>query len=68
MVMEPNPYIDKFHVLQQDWEKMIEELNAEEFDFVIDLHHNLRTLRVKKALKLPSFSFNKLNIEKTDFC
>src|SRR3712207_3513613 len=67
MVMEPNPYIDKFHVLQTDWEKMIEELKAEEFDYIIDLHHNLRTLRVKKALKVPAFSFNKLNIEKLVF-
>jgi heptosyltransferase-2 len=67
IVMEPNPYIDKFHVLQQDWDAMIEELKAEKFDYIIDLHHNLRTLRVKKALKLPSFSFNKLNIEKLIF-
>jgi len=66
-VIETNPYIDKFHVLQQDWDQMIEELKAEDFDYVIDLHHNLRTLRVKKALKLTSFSFNKLNIEKLIF-
>jgi len=63
-VMANNPYIDKIHVLQQDWSAMIEELRAENFDQVIDLHHNLRTLRVKKALKVPSRSFNKLNIEK----
>src|SRR5215218_950099 len=66
-VMEPNPYIDKFHVLRQDWDKMIEELKEEKFDFIIDLHHNLRTLRVKKALKVPAYSFNKLNIEKLVF-
>jgi ADP-heptose:LPS heptosyltransferase len=62
-----NPYIDKIHVLQDDWKKMIQELNEEKFDFIIDLHHNLRTLRVKKDLKVPSFSFNKLNIEKFIF-
>jgi len=67
MVMEPNPYIDKFHVLQKDWEAMIDELKAEEFDYIIDLHHNLRTMRVKKALKVPAFSFNKLNFEKLIF-
>ncbi|HUC79931.1 MAG TPA: glycosyltransferase family 9 protein [Flavisolibacter sp.] len=67
MVMEPNPFIDKFHVLQPDWEAMIEELKAEKFDYIIDLHHNLRTLRVKKALNVPAFSFNKLNIEKLIF-
>ena len=66
-VMAHNPYIDKIHVLQDDWNAMIEELQAEKFDHIIDLHHNLRTLRVKKALKLPSHSFNKLNIEKFIF-
>ncbi len=66
-VMEHNPYIDKLHFLQQDWEAMIEKLKAEKFDYIIDLHHNLRTLRLKNALELPSFSFNKLNIEKFIF-
>src|SRR5215210_8766196 len=65
--MEHNPYIDKFHFLQQDWQAMIEELKAEKFDYIIDLHHNLRTLRVKKALQVPAFSFNKLNVEKFIF-
>lgn len=67
MVMEPNPYIDKFHLLQKDWDNMIEELKEEKFQFIVDLHHNLRTLRVKNALDVPSFSFNKLNIEKFVF-
>ena len=67
MVMEHNPYIDKMHVLQDDWKKMIPELKEEKFDYVIDLHHNLRTLRVKKDLGIPSFSFNKLNIQKLIF-
>lgn len=66
-VIEPNPYIDKFHLLQKDWDKMIEELKEEKFQFIVDLHHNLRTLRVKNALDVPSFSFNKLNIEKLIF-
>src|SRR5215212_3647437 len=67
MVMEHNPYIDKIHVLKDDWKQMIEELKEEKFDYIIDLHHNLRTLRVKKDLKVPAYSFNKLNIEKLVF-
>ena len=66
-VIEHNPYIDKIHLLQQDWEAMIDSLKEEKFDHIIDLHHNLRTLRIKKALKLPATSFNKLNIEKFIF-
>ena len=52
-VMANNPYIDKIHVLQKDWKAMIEELKKEGFDYIIDLHHNLRTLRVKKDLNVP---------------
>ncbi|MFN2438825.1 MAG: glycosyltransferase family 9 protein, partial [Chitinophagaceae bacterium] len=66
-VIENNPYIDKIHLLQNDWDVMIEELQREQFNYIIDLHHNLRSLRVKKALKVPAFSFNKLNIEKFIF-
>ena len=63
-VVAHNPYIDRIHVLQKDWDTMIAELKAEQFDHIIDLHHNLRTLRVKRALNVPAYSFNKLNIEK----
>ena len=67
MVMESNPYVHKIHLLQDDWGKMIAQLKEENFDYIIDLHNNLRTLRVKKDLKIPSFSFNKLNIQKLIF-
>lgn len=63
-VVEHNPYIDKLHVLAHSWELMLEELKTEEYDYIIDLHHNVKTLRVKKALKTKSFSFYKLNIRK----
>lgn len=63
-VVEHNPYIDKIHVLAHSWELMIEELKTEEYDYIIDLHHNTKTLRVKNALRKKSFSFYKLNIEK----
>jgi heptosyltransferase-2 len=69
-VVEYNPYIDKLHVLDHSWETMMEELKAEEYDFIIDLHHNVKTLRLKNELskgpngKVKAFSFYKLNIEK----
>jgi len=59
-----SPFIDKLHLLGDDLDEVIEELKKEKFDFIIDLHHNLRTLRVKKALKAKSYSFPKLNIQK----
>lgn len=63
-IVESNPYIDKIHYYNNDLDALIDELKLENFDFVIDLHHNLRTLKVKRALGKKSFSFNKLNIKK----
>ena len=60
-----NPYIDKIQVLSSSWDLLMHQLQYEAYDYVIDLHHNLRTLRIKKALTTAkSFSFDKLNIQK----
>lgn len=63
-VVEHNPYIDKIHTLSHSWELMMEELKTENYDYIIDLHHNLKTLRIKNELKKKAFSFYKLNIQK----
>ena len=63
-VVAHNPYIDKLIVLAHSWELMMHELKEENYDYIIDLHHNVRTLKIKKALGVKSFSFHKLNIEK----
>lgn len=60
-----NPYIKKVMLLEDSFDDMLGQLEKENYDYIIDLHHNLRTLKVKKHLKqVTSFSFNKLNIEK----
>lgn len=63
-VVENNPYIDKVHYLQDNLDELVRSLQQEDFDYVIDLHHNLRTWKVKRALGKKAFSFNKLNIDK----
>jgi ADP-heptose:LPS heptosyltransferase len=64
-IIESNPYVDKIHLLEGDWKNMVESLRKEQFDYIIDLHHNMRTWRIKRALKaVPAFSFHKLNYEK----
>jgi len=64
-IVATNPYIDKVHILADSFELMLHELQTEDYDYIIDLHHNLRTLRIKRFLKnVKSFSFNKLNVEK----
>ena len=63
-VIENNPYIDKIHLFDDNLSETIRQLKAENFDFVVDLHKNIRSKRIKHALKKPSTSFPKLNYEK----
>lgn len=63
-ILENNPYVDKVHVLKNSLRETVNELRKEGFDYVIDLHHNLRTQRLKNRLKVVDFSVNKLNREK----
>ncbi|MDP2115064.1 MAG: glycosyltransferase family 9 protein [Bacteroidota bacterium] len=63
-LLQANPYIDKIQFLEDSLSKTIGELKTENYDYIIDLHNNLRSLRVKLGLKVKSFSFNKLNIRK----
>ena len=63
-VLQHNPYIDRFHLLDDSLWKIIGELRAEKFDFVVDLHHNQRSSLVRLLLGRPSAAFPKLNIQK----
>jgi ADP-heptose:LPS heptosyltransferase len=63
-VSEANPYVDRFHYFDKDLSATIQELKACKFDYIIDLHKNLRTLRIRLALGVPYLSYNKLSVEK----
>jgi len=64
-VLAANPYIDQIHLLNHtNWSEIVSKLKAEKFDYIIDLHHNVRTLKLKLALGVKAFSFDKLNIQK----
>jgi ADP-heptose:LPS heptosyltransferase len=63
-VLTGNPHIDKLHFFEKSLSKCVEELKKEKFDYVIDLHHNLRTLLIKTRLGVESRSFDKLNWQK----
>ncbi len=63
-ILEHNPYVDKIHTLDRSLNELILELRNEHFHYVIDLHNNLRTSRVKLKLHTISFKFDKLNKEK----
>ena len=59
-----NPYINKVYGLKGDLKELLPELKAEHYDFVVDLHRNLRSRRVKNALRKPSATFPKLDFQK----
>lgn len=64
ILVESNPYIDKIHLLDDNLSKTIKDLENENFDFIIDLHNNIRTFKIKWHLEKPVRSFNKINIRK----
>lgn len=59
-----NPYIDKVWLLEEDLAAQIGILKAEKFDYVIDLHKNLRTTYIKWRLGVPSYSYFKAVVER----
>lgn len=66
-LLQANPYIDKIHLFDDSLTDTIRNLKTENFDYVIDLHNNFRSLRVKLQLKAKSYTFNKLNFRKMLF-
>lgn len=63
-VLDGNPYIDKIITIEKSIDEALEALKAENYDVVIDLHNNIRTLRLKRKLGKQSYSFPKKNIAK----
>lgn len=63
-VLKYNPYIDKLILLGDSLSETISDLRAERYDFIVDLHKNIRSLLIRLSLRVPSASFNKLNFKK----
>lgn len=63
-LLEANPYIDRIHSFEGDMNKCLKDLSQVGFDYIIDLHNNVRSARIKFALKRMDFSVHKLNMKK----
>jgi ADP-heptose:LPS heptosyltransferase len=63
-ILVNNPNISKVYVIEKNVNEVIDDLKNENFDFVIDLHNNIRSLQTKKLLAKPSSTFKKLNFKK----
>lgn len=59
-----NPNVDKVHSFSKNISECIVDLKGEKFDWIVDLQKNLRSYKVKRELKIESFSFPKVNLEK----
>ena len=63
-VTEANPHIDHFHYFDNDLSATITDLQKIKFDYVVDLHKNFRTYKIKKALGIPALTYQKLSWQK----
>jgi ADP-heptose:LPS heptosyltransferase len=63
-VTEANPYIDQFHYFDNNLSALVDQFKEIEFDYIIDLHSNFRTFKIKKALGVPALTYKKLSIQK----
>lgn len=63
-VLEGNPYIHRIITIGSSVKEQLADLKAEQYDVVIDLHRNVRTLRLKWALGRKSYAFPKKNVAK----
>jgi ADP-heptose:LPS heptosyltransferase len=63
-VVAANPYVDKVHYLGPQLKDLVAALRQEKFDFIVDLHNNLRSRLIRQQLQVPGQGFDKLNRRK----
>ena len=64
-LLAENPYIDEIHGIHRSVREVAANLKTERYDYIIDLHKNLRTWHLRVLLGFPkTYSFNKINFEK----
>ncbi|MCF8297805.1 MAG: glycosyltransferase family 9 protein [Saprospiraceae bacterium] len=63
-ILQSNPYVTKVFTFDENINEVVSELKAENYDFIIDLHKNIRSKSLISKLKKTSYSINKINIKK----
>ena len=61
---DSNPQLDKLLLLKPTLAETIEEIKAEKYDYLIDLHNNLRTSLIKLRTGIKSSTYKKQRIRK----
>ncbi|MCH2044751.1 MAG: glycosyltransferase family 9 protein [Saprospiraceae bacterium] len=63
-LLSSNPYIDRIYGLGNKLESFANELKKNKYDYIIDLHKNLRSWYLCAKLRTKTFRFYKLNAQK----
>ena len=63
-LLQHNPNVNQIITLSDDMDRLVKQLRDNNYDYIVDLHHNLRSSRIKLALRKPSKAFHKLNFKK----
>jgi ADP-heptose:LPS heptosyltransferase len=63
-IYDNNPYVDKLLLLKPSLSDTINEIKAERYDYIIDLHNNLRTAIIKLRTGIRSSTYKKQTIRK----
>jgi len=63
-VLHHNPHIAKVYTIEDKLGEVLTYLKKEQYSYLIDLHKNLRSFRLRMALGVPAYHFPKNNIEK----
>ncbi|MDH3652613.1 MAG: glycosyltransferase family 9 protein [Saprospiraceae bacterium] len=63
-ILESNPYVHTTHTFTEHIDEVVPKLLTEKFDYVIDLHKNLRSMILRQKLQVKGFTFDKLNLKK----
>ena len=63
-IYDNNPHLDKLLLLKPTLAETIEEIKAEKYDYLIDLHNNLRTSMIKLRTGIKSSVYKKQRIRK----
>ncbi|MDB5029739.1 glycosyltransferase family 9 protein [Mucilaginibacter sp.] len=63
-IYDNNPYVDKLLLLKPNLSDTIKDIKAERYDYIIDLHNNLRTALIKLRTGIRSSTYKKQAIRK----
>src|SRR6202000_1985026 len=58
-IYDNNPYVDKLLLLKPNLSDTIKDIKAEGYDYIIDLHNNLRTAIIKVRTGIRSSAYKK---------